>query len=96
MRAASPAGDVAHGDWLGLIQRDGIVAVESSVHAAMTTTLDRLVTDDHELVTLIHGEDARPAEIEALRDWLQVARPGVEIEVHDGGQPLYPFLFGAE
>jgi hypothetical protein len=25
-----------------------------------------------------------------------VARPVVEIEVHDGGQPLYPFLFGAE
>jgi dihydroxyacetone kinase-like predicted kinase len=94
--AASAVGDVEAGDWLGLTQRDGIVAVASSAVAAAITTLDRLVTDDHELVTLIHGEDASAAEVEALRDWLQVARPGVEIEVHDGGQPLYPFLFGAE
>ena len=94
--AASAVGDVEAGDWLGLIQGDGIVAVASSAVAAAIATLDRLVTDDHELVTLVHGEDTSAAEVAALRDWLQVARPGVEIEVHDGGQPLYPFLFGAE
>jgi hypothetical protein len=60
------------------------------------TTLDLLVTADRELVTLIHGEGASPAEVAALRDWLQVARPSIEIELHDGGQPLYPFLFGTE
>jgi DAK2 domain fusion protein YloV len=94
--AATAAGPVEVGDWLGLVQGDGIVAVASSAVAAAITTLDRLVTDRHELVTLIHGEDVSPAELEALRDWLQVARPGVEVEVHDGGQPVYPFLFGAE
>ena len=67
----------------------------SSAVAAAITTLDRLVTDDHELVTLIHGEDAGPAEVEALATGCRW-RAGVEIEVHDGGQPLYPFLFGAE
>jgi fatty acid kinase len=94
--AASSVGEVEAGDWLGLIQGDGIVAVAASAEEVAITTLDRLVTDDHELVTLIHGEGASAAEVEVLRDWLQVARPGVEVEVHDGGQPLYPFLFGAE
>jgi hypothetical protein len=94
--AQSQAGPVAAGDWLGLIQGEGIVAVASSAVVAAITTLDRLVTDDHELVTLIHGEDASAAEVEALRDWLRVARPDAEVEVHGGGQPVYPFLLGAE
>jgi DAK2 domain fusion protein YloV len=94
--AASAAGPVEAGDWLGLIHGDGIVAVASSAVGAAMTTLDLLVTADRELVTLIHGEGASPAEVAALRDWLQVARPSIEIELHDGGQPLYPFLFGTE
>ena len=32
----------------------------------------------------------------AIEAWLADHRPGVEVEVHDGGQPLYPYLFGVE
>jgi len=92
----SPAGAVDAGDWIGLIQGDGIVAVASSAVAAGIATLDLLVTADRELVTIIHGEDAGPEELGALRDWLGTARPAVDVEVHDGGQALYPFLFGVE
>jgi hypothetical protein len=28
--------------------------------------------------------------------WLREHHPGLEVEVHTGGQPLYPFLFGVE
>ena len=42
--ATSPAGAVEAGDWIGLIQGDGIVAVASSAVAAAIATLDRLVT----------------------------------------------------
>jgi dihydroxyacetone kinase-like predicted kinase len=92
----SPVGAVDAGDWIGLIQGDGIVAVASSAVGAAIATLDRLVTADRELVTLIKGADAGPPELTAVRDWLATARPDIEVEVHDGGQPLYPFLFGAE
>ena len=72
------------------------MAVASSAVAAAIATLDRLVTADRELVTVIHGEGVGPAELGELRDWLGTARPDVDVEVHHGGQPLYPFLFGAE
>jgi DAK2 domain fusion protein YloV len=94
--ASSPAGAVHAGDWIGLIQGIGIVAVAPSAVKAAIATLDRLVADGCELVTIIRGADAGPDEVDALRDWLRASRPDVEVDVQDGGQPLYPFLIGAE
>jgi uncharacterized protein len=88
-------GPIAEGDFLG-IAGDGIRAVEKSVVDAATTLLDHLVTDDHEIVTLIEGEGATAADTRAINEWLDDNRPEVTTEVHHGGQPLYPYLFGIE
>ena len=69
------------------IAREGIKAVEPSVAEAATRLLDVLVTDDHEIVTVIEGEE--PPRLDA--DDHRVAGrapPGVTPEVHHGGQPL--------
>ena len=92
----TPAGPVAEGDWLGIVRGDGIVAVAPDVVGATTALLDRLVGDDRELVTVIRGDDADDGALAAIEAWMQTYRPGVEVEVHDGGQPLYPFLLGVE
>ena len=91
----SPAGPIEAGDWLG-ISRDGIAAVESSATDAVCALLGKLVTDDHEIVTLIEGEGARPAHTRAITEWLAEHRPNVVAEVHHGGQPLYPYLLSIE
>jgi len=93
--SSSSAGPIAEGDWLGL-SAAGIEVVSSTVAAAATALLDRLVGPHHELVTVLEGEDADPADTRAVRDWLEQHRPGVAAEVHHGGQPLYPFLFSIE
>jgi uncharacterized protein len=91
----SDAGPIREGDYLG-IARDGIKAVEPTVAAAATRLLELMVTDDHEIVTVIEGEGANPADTRAITEWLGEHRPGVSPEVHHGGQPLYPYLFGVE
>ncbi|MET0143402.1 MAG: DAK2 domain-containing protein [Ilumatobacteraceae bacterium] len=92
----TPVGPVAEGDWMGIVRGDGIVAVAADLVAAATGLLDRLVGDERELVTLICGADADDATTARIETWMLVNRPGVEVEVHDGGQPLYPYLFGVE
>ena len=52
--------------------------------------------DGAEIVTIITGDGATPLQTDCLVDWLHDERPGVEVEVHHGGQPLYPFLIGVE
>ena len=92
----SPAGAIVAGDWIGIVRGDGIVAVSGSLEGAATALLEHLVTPDREIVTLVTGADATPVQTAALVDWLRDERPSVEVEVHRGGQPLYPFLFGVE
>ena len=89
------AGPITAGDWLGL-GPDGIQALAPGPAEAATALLDALVDEGHELVTIIEGEDAEAEDTARLVAWLGEHRAGVEVEVHAGGQPLYPYLFGIE
>ena len=91
----SDAGPIRTGDWLGLSRR-GIEAVGDSVAGVACTLLDLLVTDEHDLVTLIEGEGSGAADTRRITEWLGEHRPDVDTEVHHGGQPLYPYLFSIE
>ncbi len=89
-------GPIAEGDWLGIARDGGIVAVASALNLTVATLLDHLVDDTHEIVTVIEGDGSSAAETRRLSEWLRDNRPGVEVEVHAGGQPLYPYLLGVE
>jgi DAK2 domain fusion protein YloV len=93
--SSTDRGPIREGDWLG-IARDGIIAVDDDLSGAATTLLDQLVGPEHEIVTVIEGEGASQAITRHLEVWLHDNRPGCEVEVHHGGQPLYPYLFGVE
>jgi len=93
--ATGPAGPIRAGDWLGL-SRDGVEVVGESVAEATCGLLGKLLRDDHELVTLIEGEGAGAGETRRVREWLDEHRPDVALEVHHGGQPLYPYLLSIE
>ena len=88
-------GPIAEGDYLG-IARDGICAVAPSVAEATIGLLDHLLTEDHEIVTLITGEGSSDAETRKVMLWLAEHHEGVEAETHHGGQPLYPYFLGIE
>ena len=89
-------GPVKNGDWIGLVRGDGVVAVGGTMVAATTQLLDALITPGRELLTMITGDLATARQIEEVIAYLSENHPDVEVEVHAGGQPLYPFLFGVE
>jgi DAK2 domain fusion protein YloV len=90
------AGQVTEGDWIGIVRGDGIVAIAGTLTSASTQLLDHLIGDSGELLTIITGSDATPAQTDQISAWVSEHRPDVAIEVHAGGQPLYPYLFGVE
>jgi dihydroxyacetone kinase-like predicted kinase len=70
--------------------------VDASLSAASIKLLDSLIRDDHEIVTIIEGEGSSHADTRRITEWLREQHPEVAPEVHHGGQPLYPYLFGVE
>jgi len=89
------AGEVHEGDFIG-ISRDGVVAVSDNIVVCTRLLLSRLLNSTHELVTLIEGDGARVADTRRIEEWLTEEYPEVALEVHQGGQPLYPYLLGIE
>jgi len=93
--STTDAGEVRAGDYIG-ISRDGVVAIADNVVVCTRLLLSRLLEPSHELVTLIEGEGARVADTRRIEEWLSEEYPEVALEVHQGGQPLYPYLLGIE
>lgn len=92
---STAAGPVAEGDWLGLDHGD-IAVANADLAATACRLLDRLVGDDHEVVTVIAGEGASAQATAAIESWMGERRPGAVVEVHDGGQPVAAYLFSVE
>ncbi len=86
---------IAAGDWIGITPA-GIRAVADSAGAAAISLCDELVDDGDEIVTVLVGAEARSADTRRLEEHLALEHPHVEVEVHEGGQPLYPYLIGVE
>ncbi|MCU1363097.1 MAG: domain fusion protein YloV [Acidimicrobiaceae bacterium] len=89
------AGDVHVGDWIGL-GASGVVAISDSIAAASNQLLARLVRPEHELLTIIEGDGSSLANTRRVTEFLNEAYPQISVEVHHGGQPLYPYYFGLE
>jgi dihydroxyacetone kinase-like predicted kinase len=93
--AATDAGDVRAGDWIGL-SATGVRSVADSIALASNRLLATLVLPEHELVTIIEGDGATHANTRRITDFLAENHPQLTVEVHHGGQPLYPYYFGIE
>jgi dihydroxyacetone kinase-like predicted kinase len=52
--------------------------------------------EDSEILTIIVGEDGKQEEVDAIVAAVEELNDEVEIEVHQGDQPVYPYLFSAE
>ena len=92
----SDVGPINQGDWIGITRGEGIVAVSGTLDGATVALLERMVEASSEILTIVEGVDATPGHTDVVRAWLDEHHPDVQVEVHRGGQPLYPYLFGVE
>ena len=88
-------GEVRVGDWIGL-SAHGVRSIDGSIAGASNRLLGDLLKPTHELVTIIEGEGSSPANTRRITEFLADEYPDVAVEVHHGGQPLYPYYFGVE
>ncbi|MRN52467.1 DAK2 domain-containing protein [Paenibacillus monticola] len=83
------------GQFIG-ISNSKIVAAADDLLAASQALLSNMLENGDEIVTILLGAEAEAKITDALSEWLQETYPEVEVEVHEGGQPLYYYLFSVE
>jgi len=88
-------GPIETGDWIA-VTAEGIRAATDTAEAAVVAMLDQLIADSDELLTVLVGADADPDGVARVLAHVSERHPALEVEVHDGGQPLYPYLVGVE
>lgn len=80
---------------IGMIEGKIVVSTPDRF-AASLETLKKMLTADSEIVTILVGEDGELAEAEKLSASLLEIDDALEIEIHQGDQPVYPYLFSVE
>ncbi|WP_025684214.1 DAK2 domain-containing protein [Paenibacillus maysiensis] len=86
---------ITAGHYIG-IQDSKIVATEEQLIATARLLLTKMLVNGDEIVTILTGSDAKQEDTELLVAWLEENYSDAEVEVHEGGQPIYPYLFSVE
>ena len=86
---------VSAGQYIGLIEGD-IVTCGDAPEAVLKSALDRVLNSADQVVTLYQGAQAEPQSADELRGLLELAVPGVQVDLIYGGQPHYHYLASVE
>lgn len=87
--------EISEGDFIGLA--DGkILTTNADVLETAYNLLEKMLEDEDEILTIFYGEDVKEKQVKDLEERIAKQFPNIEIEIHNGKQPLYYFIFGIE
>lgn len=87
--------EIHENDNLGMV--DGRIVVSNpDMMEALEETFAHMLDEDSEIVTIYVGEDGSEELANELAQALAEKYEDVEVEIHQGGQPVYPYLFSVE
>lgn len=87
--------EIKKDNYMGIV--DGSIKVTDPDRKQATLEMVKAMLDeDSEVITIIYGADADQAEAQAIADEIQSWDEDYEIEIHEGDQPVYPYLISVE
>ncbi|MGO2265427.1 MAG: DAK2 domain-containing protein [Vagococcus salmoninarum] len=87
--------EIKKDEFIGMLEGK-IVVSEPNLYDASLATLAKMFDEDSEIVTIIIGEDGNQKEAEKLAAGIVEINADLEVEIHNGDQPVYPYLFSVE
>lgn len=87
--------EIEKGDFMGIDEGKIVVKDKDKVQSAINL-LSSMINEEAEILTIIKGEDATDEEVESLVAFIEEKYEEIEVEVHNGKQPLYAFIFSIE
>ena len=87
--------DIKEGQYIAIAEGE-IVIRDNDLYNAVMESIKGEIDEDSEIVTLYFGEDIDEEAAEELVNELSEIYDEIDFELHNGGQPLYPYIISIE
>lgn len=87
--------EIKENDYMG-IGDAGILSVGADMEETLMEMVDQLVDDESGIISLYYGDEVSEEDATALADKLQEKYEDLEVEVNNGGQPIYYYILSVE
>ena len=87
--------EIKEGNIMG-IGDHAILAVGEKLEAVANETVDLMMDDESELISIYYGEEVTEEAANELGDKFREEYPECDVEVYSGGQPIYYYVISVE
>ena len=87
--------EIHSGDIMGMLDNKLEILGHDVAEVAVQCT-EKMVNEDSSLITIYYGSDVTEEQAQELGDILEEKYPDCDVEVQNGGQPLYYYLVAVE
>ncbi|TFE03196.1 DAK2 domain-containing protein [Jeotgalibacillus salarius] len=82
-------------DHMGIAESKIVTSGDSRIET-VKKLLEHMMDDEAEIITVLYGEDSPEEEVAEIEAYVEKTYPDVEVEVHNGRQPLYSYILSIE
>ncbi|WP_283588141.1 DAK2 domain-containing protein [Limosilactobacillus viscerum] len=87
--------EIKQNDYLGIV--DGkIIVTNPDLEQAAIEMVKKMLDEDSEIVTILYGEDGNEETAEAIKAAVEEVDDELDVQIYEGGQPVYPYLISVE
>ena len=87
--------EIKTGDYMG-IDDNGIQSVGVDINEVIKELVSSMSDDSSELLSIYYGSDVNEQDAENIKAILEKEYPDYEIDVYNGGQPIYYYIISVE
>ncbi len=87
--------DIKKGSFLGIVDKK-ITCSLATLHECAFCSINQTIDEDSEIVSIYYGKDVSVSDAEKLVSELEEKHPDIDIELHEGKQPVYYYVASVE
>ncbi len=86
---------IRENDYMGIGDKS-ILAVGTDMNTVTLEMLERMIDEDTEMVSIYFGSESSEDDASVIAEAIEEKYPDVDVEVNDGGQPIYYYVISVE
>ena len=87
--------EIKQNDYMGIGDKS-ILAVGTDMNTVTLEMLDKMIDEDTEMVSIYFGSDSSEDDASVIAEAIEEKYPDVDVEVNEGGQPIYYYVISVE